>query len=102
MRHVKQKKAIEQHLIVNQIWQKIEGVPRPLIIKLTRIAPRMLDDEDNLPISFKSLKDYIANYLHPGLQIGWADGLEDFKWQYAQEKGAVREYAIRVEFYECN
>jgi hypothetical protein len=75
---------------------------RPLIaipcsVVFVRIAPRQLDDDDNLPMSFKYIKDAIAEYLVPGKAIGRADDCKEIVWAYKQEKGGVREYAIRIE-----
>ena len=58
------------------------------MVRLVRVAPRKLDD-DNLAASAKSLVDGIAD----------AAGLNDreMRWEYAQERGRPREYAVRVE-----
>ncbi len=69
----------------------------PCTVKLIRIAPRKLDDDDNLRTAFKAIKDCIADYLIPGLAPGRADGDERIKWEYHQEKGNAKEYAIRIE-----
>jgi hypothetical protein len=62
----------------------------PLVITCTRIAPRELDS-DNLAISFKSVRDGIADWL------GVNDNDKRITWQYAQEKGAPKHYAARIE-----
>lgn len=83
-------------------WQfKIESakISIPCIIKLTRISPRILDDDDNLPMAFKWIKDAIADNLIPGLAVGRADSDPRLKFQFAQEKGKPKEYAIKVEFF---
>jgi hypothetical protein len=69
----------------------------PCIITLTRIAPRALD-RDNLPYSLKKITDVICDNLIPGLAPGRADGDKRIKdIIYKQEKGRVREYALKVE-----
>ena len=60
----------------------------PLLIRFTRLAPRPLDSDNNV-ISFKNLRDGVADYLgvpdnHPGLTF-----------EYAQAKSA--EYRVRIE-----
>jgi len=61
------------------------------LVVLTRIAPRSLDD-DNLPRSFKAIRDGIAEAL------GMDDNTKSkLKWQYAQEKGPPKQYAIRIQ-----
>jgi len=59
-------------------------------VKLTRIAPKKLDS-DNLEISFKAIRDGIAD------AIGIDDGSDRFTWNCAQESGNPKEYAVRVE-----
>lgn len=61
-----------------------------LVVTMTRIAPRELDD-DNLAISFKSVRDGLADWL------GVKDNDKRIKWVYAQEKGAPKHYAARIE-----
>ncbi len=67
------------------------GAPS-LRIRLTRIAPGRLD-MDNLATSTKSVQDCLAEWLlvddgHPGLL-----------WEYAQERGKPRQYAVRIEIW---
>ena len=68
----------------------------PCTVKLTRISPRSFDC-DNLVGGFKYVKDAIAEYIHPNLAIGRADDDDLIKWEYAQEKGEPKHYAIRIE-----
>lgn len=65
-------------------------LPFPLIVTLTRIAPRELDG-DNLQSALKATRDGIADYF------GVDDRDPRIEWCYGQEKGRVREYAVRVE-----
>lgn len=67
----------------------------PCLITITRIAPRALD-WDNLLYSLKWITDGICGRLIPGLAPGRADGDKRISIQYGQEKGGVREYALRV------
>lgn len=89
-RHKKQKKWV-------RIYMNGKGIHPPCHIKLTRIAPRKLDKDDNLPTSFKYIKDYIADVIKPGLAPGRADDDETITWDYAQEKGLPNTYGFRVE-----
>ena len=59
-------------------------------VRLTRIAPKKLDS-DNLAISNKAIRDGIAD------AIGIDDGSDKFSWEYRQESGRPKEYAVRVE-----
>jgi len=66
-----------------------EPIGLPCVVKLTRIAPRALDD-DNLRGALKSVRDGVAD----------AFGLDDrdpkLSWEYGQRKGAVRENAVEI------
>lgn len=62
----------------------------PCIVRLIRIAPRELDD-DNLAAGFKSVRDGFADWL------GVKDNDPRVSWEYAQFKGRPRQYAVRVE-----
>ena len=73
----------------------------PAIFTLTRVAPRYMD-EDNLQSSFKAIRDQCADYIHPGLAPGRADGLGDITFIYKQEKGAPKEYKIKIEISLAN
>lgn len=68
------------------------GVGRPLIypirVKLTRLAPRRLDD-DGAVASLKSVRDQVAAYF------GVDDADPRIKFDYAQGKG--NKAAVRVE-----
>lgn len=63
----------------------------PLAVKLTRLSPRQLDD-DNLRASLKNVRDGIADYF----------GVDDrdplIRWEYDQGKGEKGQYAVKVEF----
>lgn len=68
----------------------------------------MLDDEDNLPIAFKWIKDEIGACLFPDKVVkyrgrrnvvhnkGYADSNHLIQWKYKQEKGKT--YGVRIEF----
>lgn len=61
----------------------------PITITLTRIAPRVLDD-DNLASGFKAARDGIADWL------GIDDGSKRLAWRYGQSKSKPGEYAAIV------
>lgn len=84
-------------------------IPIPCEITLTRIAVRMLDCEENLPMAFKWIKDEIGACLFPEKVVlykqangktaknkGHADSDPRVTWKYAQEKGKIQ--GIRIEF----
>jgi hypothetical protein len=65
--------------------------PLPCVIKLTRIAPSNGLDSDNLPVSMKHVRDGIADAM------GIDDRDPRVTWEYSQERGAPKQYAVRVE-----
>lgn len=65
----------------------------PCVVTLTRVAPRVLDD-DNLRSALKAIRDGIAD------RLGVSDRDPLVRWDYAQAKGKVREYAVRIEIKE--
>jgi hypothetical protein len=71
-------------------WQDNDLPGSTYTITLTRIAPRPLDT-DNLARSFKAIRDGIADAL------GIDDGSKRLMWNYAQEKGPPKRYAVRIE-----
>lgn len=66
----------------------------PVTVTFYRGAPRMLDEEDNLRMAFKWIKDHAADKLVPGLAPGHADGDKRLKFAYGQE--ISEEYYIRI------
>lgn len=91
-RHRSQKLFIKLWSLENDI----KATNLPVSIKLTRLAPgNGLDEDDNLRMAFKYIKDYIADQIIPGLAAGRADGDKRIKWEYAQEKYPI--YAMRIE-----
>lgn len=91
-RHKLQKQKIKAILLKER-----PPITIPCAIVLTRISPRELDSHDNLPMSLKYCADALAEYLVPGKAVGRADDCKEIVWAYKQEKGGVREYAIRIE-----
>lgn len=71
--------------------------PCKIRVIVTRIAPRRLDCQDNLPCSLKWVVDSIAEELTGNYVPGRADDAEWIKWEYRQEKSKPREYAVRIE-----
>jgi hypothetical protein len=69
---------------------KLPRILGPVVVTITRIAPRELDD-DNLAAGAKAVRDGVADWL----------GVDDrdplITWRYAQERGKPKEYAARIE-----
>jgi hypothetical protein len=67
-----------------------QPLPGPLTVTLTRIGPRPLD-LDNCIGGFKACRDGVADWL------GRDDADPLLTWRYAQERGAPKTYACRIE-----
>lgn len=94
---MKRKKILKMLI---KFYVKNVSIKPPCKVTLTRIAPRLLDVEDNLPASLKASKDIVADILIPGLAPGRADGSKDITWDLRQEKGGVRDYSLKIEMEE--
>jgi len=90
-RHRKQK-----HMISLFLKPVISKISLPCHVQLTRIAPRMLDEHDNLRSSLKWVVDSIAGLLLPNLAEGRADDDKRISWSYNQERRGIREYGLKV------
>lgn len=67
----------------------------PCCVTLIREAPRALD-ADNLMGAFKSLRDYVADQIIPGLKMGQADHDERITWGYMQLKTLSKKYSCKI------
>jgi len=98
-RHRVQKRYID---LAFHNW-RIESFPKqislPCTVIMTRISPRTLDEEDNLRMALKSVKDSIASEIKPGLEPGRADDDKNITWEYAQKKGKPKERGLKIEIY---
>lgn len=93
-RHKYQKRIIWLWSLQNNI----KAITLPVTIRLTRLAPgNGLDEEDNLRMAFKWIKDYVADQILPGLAPGRADGDKRIKWEYAQEKSNIMKIRIEIQ-----
>lgn len=68
--------------------------PLPLVITLTRISPRQLDD-DNLAASQKAIRDGVADFLAGAYGAG-DDRQAGVRWRYGQRRGLPHTYAVEV------
>jgi hypothetical protein len=92
----KAKRHKEQKLAVANAFKTLKPViVLPCCITFTRVSPRALDC-DNLVMAFKWIRDATCEYLRPGLAIGRADDSPQIGFKYRQEKGAIKEQAVRI------
>jgi hypothetical protein len=90
-RTVAARKKIHRQTACVLMQRHLRPIPeRRATITLTRIAPRVLDD-DNLAGGFKACRDGVADWL------GIDDGSPMLTWRYAQRKGKRGEYAAEVQ-----
>lgn len=68
----------------------------PVVITVTRIAPRFLDEHDNLRMSLKYIVDAISEWITKETKAGRSDDDKNFIWQYGQKKGKVGEYSVEI------
>ncbi len=68
----------------------------PCTITMIRIAPRKLDEHDNLRVSMKWIADEVASLITGDLRPGRADDCKEITWKYDQRKGKVKEYAVEI------
>lgn len=69
----------ERFLVCAHLPRGLPSLPLPLVITLTRVAPRELDD-DNLVGRFKGVRDEVAKWL------GVDDRNKAITWRYQQRK----------------
>jgi hypothetical protein len=75
----------------------IKPHPLPCVVTITRIAPRRLDEHDNLPRACKALVDGIAD------RLGVKDNDTRVEWRYSQATSArPKHYACMVEITEVD
>lgn len=70
-------------------------IARPLVVTLTRIAPRELDD-DNLRSALKAVRDGVADWLTGERKKG-NDRAPGVRFDYAWRKGAPRYYGVAID-----
>ena len=93
----KHRRKKKQREVIGYFLNSLEKPKLPCRIVLTRIAPRKLD-YDNLVFAQKQVLDVLCDWLIPGLAPGRADGRDEIKGvEYRQERGAPREYALKIE-----
>ena len=92
----KHKRKQKVRLLLLSYLPDLSKCQLPCKVTLTRIAPRKLDKEDNLPMAFKYVKDFLADKLIPGKAAGRSDDDERIEWNYEQEKGDPKEYAVYI------
>jgi hypothetical protein len=100
-----------QQFFIRQLFnQENRAVPLPCLVTCTRLARGYMDEEDNLRMAFKWIKDQIGACLFPEKSViyvtkkgvikenrGHADSDPRVKWAYKQEKSSRLGIRIEIE-----
>lgn len=77
----------------NYLKNRINPTQPPPFVLLTRIAPRALDDGDNLSSALSAVRDGVAD------AFGIDDRSKRIQYRYAQRKGALKYNAVEIAFF---
>lgn len=83
------KRSADQRALVGALLSRHRPLPVPAIVRMVRVAPARLD-ADNLGRAFKAVQDEVASWL------GVDDGNPVVEWHVGQQKGAPKEYGVRL------
>jgi hypothetical protein len=86
----RQKRAKAQRFLAALSLPLDQRVALPCVVLLTRVAPRTLDDDNNVG-ALKAVRDGVADWL------GSDDRTDQIVWRYAQTRGTPKQYAVRIE-----
>ena len=102
---------VQQFFIRQAFTHEAQEITLPCIVKFIRLSPRFMDEEDNLRMAFKWIKDQVGACLCPSKAVvyvtkdgkvrenkGHADGDKRVKWEYGQEKSKTRGIRIEISF----
>ncbi|WP_426751687.1 hypothetical protein [Myxococcus sp. Y35] len=78
--HARARRVRDEREETAAAWPGWRG-PRLLVVRLTRVSPRLLDEEDNLPAALKPVRDEVAR------QLRLDDASPLVRWSYAQVQG---------------
>lgn len=84
-----------QNIAIKYMLNKYEKPTLPCTITLIRIGPKRLDCDNNVA-AFKSIRDFIADWVNPGKAKGQADNDPRIIWQYSQEIAKLHAFRIRI------
>lgn len=109
---VKTKRHKQQQFFVKQLFMhEARKITLPCTVKFIRLSPRFMDEEDNLRIAFKWIKDQVGACLFPDKSVvyvtrhgkvrenkGHADSDKRVTWEYSQEKSKTLGIRIEITF----
>ncbi len=92
-RHKQQKRIV--YLFMNPHISKFR---LPCTVTMTRCGGHFLDEDDNLRVALKWVKDAIAEVLTQDFVVGRADSDKRITWRYDQVKSKAKGVKILFEF----
>ena len=109
---VKKKRHKQQQFFIRRLFiREDRKINLPCVIKFIRLSPGAMDEEDNLRMAFKWIKDEVGACLFPEKVVtymtkkgqlrenkGHADSDNRVKWEYGQEKSAILGIRIEISF----
>jgi len=109
---VKTKRHKQQQFFVKQLFLKeARKILLPCTIKFIRLSSHFMDEEDNLRMAFKWIKDQVGACLFPEKSVvyinkkgkvlenrGHADSDKRVTWEYGQEKSKMLGIRIEISF----
>lgn len=94
-RHTNQHKWVKYEFWKNKVTLLDDSKVK---IKMIRVSPRKFDQDDNLPMSLKYIKDKIADCLIPGKPMGVTDSDPRIVWEYDQISSKVAQQQLNFKF----
>lgn len=109
--HIKTRRHKQQQFFIRQQFiREARELPLPCSITFVRLAPKQMDEEDNLRMAFKWIKDEMGALLFPDkvayyitkkgatrCNKGHADSDPRVKWRYDQKKATRLSIRIVIE-----
>jgi hypothetical protein len=109
--HAKTRRHKQQQFFIRQLFNReARPVPLPCSVTFVRIGPKEMDEEDNLRMAFKWIKDQVGACIFPEKAViyitkagkikenkGHADSDPRVKWLYRQEKATRLSIRIEIE-----
>ena len=109
---VKSKRHKRQQFFIKQLFMhEAEEIRLPCTVKFIRLSPGFMDEEDNLRMAFKWIKDQVGACLFPNKSViyvtrkgqikenrGHADSDKRVTWEYGQEKSRILGVRIEITF----
>ena len=109
---IKIKRHKQQQFFIKQLFLKEKRkIVLPCIVKFIRLSSQFMDEEDNLRMTFKWIKDQVGACLFPDKSVfylskkgkllenrGHADSDKRVTWEYGQEKSKTLGIRIEISF----